>query len=86
MTTTQASLGHARDIIDEYVRHGFTSIFLRPLSPYGFAARAGHFAKYDAERWLTFYKEGLEYILELNSQGYPLVETFSGIVLFTAKC
>ncbi len=81
MTTTQARLGHVRDIIDEYVRHGFSSIFLRPLSPYGFAARAGHFAKYDAERWLIFYKEGLEYILELNRQGYPIIETFSAIVL-----
>jgi len=37
-------------------REGFRSIFLRPLSPYGFAARAGHFARYDAERWLDFYK------------------------------
>ena len=81
MTTTQASLDRVRDIIDEYVRHGFGSVFLRPLSPYGFAARAGHFAKYDAERWLTFFKEGLAYILELNRHGYPLVETFSAIIL-----
>ena len=81
MTTTKASLTHCREIIDEYVLRGFTSIFLRPLSPYGFAARAGHFARYDAERWLNFYKEGLEYILDINRQGYPLVETFSAIVL-----
>jgi His-Xaa-Ser system radical SAM maturase HxsB len=81
MTTTEASLGRVRDIIDEYVSHGFNSIFLRPLSPYGFAARAGHFARYDAERWLDFYKDGLAYILELNRQGYSLRETFSAIVL-----
>jgi uncharacterized protein len=81
MTTTEAGLGRVRDIIDEYVRHGFSSIFLRPLSPYGFAARAGHFARYDAERWLSFYKEGLGYILALNRQGYPLIETFSALVL-----
>jgi His-Xaa-Ser system radical SAM maturase HxsB len=81
MTTTEASLPRVRDIIDEYLTQGFHSIFLRPLSPYGFAARAGHFARYDAERWLDFYKEGLAYILELNRQGYPLIETFSAIVL-----
>jgi uncharacterized protein len=81
MTTTEASLGRVREIVDEYVAQGFHSIFLRPLSPYGFAARAGHFARYDAERWLDFYKEGLAYILDLNRQGYPLVETFSAIVL-----
>jgi uncharacterized protein len=81
MTTTEASLGQVRDIIDEYVRHGFRSVFLRSLSPYGFAARGGHFAKYDAERWLDFYREGLAYILQLNRQGYPLIEAFSAIVL-----
>jgi uncharacterized protein len=81
MTTTEASLGRVREVIDEYVAQGFHSVFLRPLSPYGFAARAGHFARYDAERWLDFYKEGLEYILELNRQGYPMVETYSAIVL-----
>jgi len=81
MTTTEASLGRVRDIIDEYVAQDFHSIFLRPLSPYGFAARAGHFARYDAERWLDFYKEGLEYILEVNRNGYPMVETYSAIVL-----
>jgi sulfatase maturation enzyme AslB (radical SAM superfamily) len=31
MTTTEASLGRAIDIIDEYVRLGFNSVFLRPL-------------------------------------------------------
>ena len=81
MTTTEASLGNCRAIIDEYVRLRFNSIFLRPLSPYGFATHAGHFARYDAERWLTFYKEGLAYILELNRHGYRLAETFSTIIL-----
>jgi uncharacterized protein len=81
MTTTEASLTRVRDIVDEYVQQGFHSIFLRPLSPYGFAVRTGQIARYDADRWLEFYKEGLDYILELNRQGYPLVETYSAIVL-----
>lgn len=81
MTTTEASLSNVREIVDEYVARGFHSIFLRPLSPYGFAVRTGQIAKYDAERWLNFYKEGLEYIFEINRQGYELVETYSAIVL-----
>ena len=32
MTTTEASLGRVKDIIDEYVRQGFHGIFLRKLS------------------------------------------------------
>jgi sulfatase maturation enzyme AslB (radical SAM superfamily) len=34
MTTTPESLRRGREIIDEYARHGFLSIFLRPVSPY----------------------------------------------------
>ncbi|MEK9942839.1 MAG: radical SAM protein, partial [Gammaproteobacteria bacterium] len=51
MTTTKASLGRVRDIIDEYLANGFHNIFLRPLSPYGFAIRTRAFSGYDSERW-----------------------------------
>lgn len=81
MTTTERSLPHAREIIDEYVRLGLRSIFLRPLSPYGFAVTTGQIEKYGTERWLSFYKEGLSYILELNRHGYPIRETFASIIL-----
>src|SRR4051812_42792201 len=47
MTTTRASLGRARDIVDEYVSQGFNNIFLRALSPYGFAIKTKTYAAYD---------------------------------------
>lgn len=81
MTTTKASLGKPREIIDEYVSQGFDSIFLRPLSPYGFAVKTKSYAAYDVEAWLAFYKEGLEYIIALNRRGVPLVESYTAIVL-----
>jgi His-Xaa-Ser system radical SAM maturase HxsB len=81
MTTTERSLARPRDIIDEYVRNGFNSIFLRPLSPYGFAVKTGQIDLYNTERWLEFFKEGLSYILDLNRQGVPIRETYSSIVL-----
>jgi radical SAM protein with 4Fe4S-binding SPASM domain len=81
MTTTERSLPHVREIIDEYVTLGLRSIFLRPLSPYGFAVTTGQIEKYGSERWLAFYKQGLEYILELNRHGYPIRETFASIIL-----
>ena len=37
MTTSKYSLGHFKEIIDEYVRMGYNNIFLRSLNPYGFA-------------------------------------------------
>ena len=43
MTTTKLSLGRVREIIDEYVAQGFRGIFLRPMSPYGFAVKTKWF-------------------------------------------
>jgi len=81
MTTTDKSLSRVREIIDEYVRLGFNGIFLRALSPYGFAIKTRKFMTYDTERWLEFYKEGLAYILELNKAGIPFVEHYASLIL-----
>lgn len=81
MTTTEASLGCVREIIDEYVRQDFREIFLRPLSPYGFALRTKAYAAYGVERWLDFYRTGLDYIIELNRQGVPFIEVYAALIL-----
>lgn len=81
MTTTDKSLAEVKAIIDEYLRLGFDGIFLRSLSPYGFAIKTKKFHRYDTERWLDFYKEGLQYILELNKSGIRFVEYYSATVL-----
>ncbi|HFL3389776.1 TPA: His-Xaa-Ser system radical SAM maturase HxsB, partial [Legionella pneumophila] len=81
MTTTKASLLRVKDIIDEYLRLGFNSIFLRPLSPYGFAIRTKSYKKYDTDEWLKFYFEGLNYIIQLNKNGYYFSEQYASIIL-----
>lgn len=58
MTTTAGSLDRVREIIDSYVGLGFTGMFLRPLSPYGFAVKTNAIAAYNADRWVKFYKDG----------------------------
>lgn len=81
MTTSPASMARVRDIIDEYLKFGFDSIFLRHLSPYGFAVKTKSYQAYNTERWLEFYRDGMEYILELNKSGTPFVEQYSSIIL-----
>jgi His-Xaa-Ser system radical SAM maturase HxsB len=81
MTTTQRSLDLPREIVDEYVRQGFSSIFLRAVSPYGFALRTGEAQRYAARQFLDFYKQALSRIIEVNRQGYSLVEVYSQILL-----
>lgn len=81
MTTSPASLSRVTDIIDEYVRHGFDGIFLRHLSPYGFAVKTKSFHAYNVDRWLEFYREGMDYIIELNKQGNRFAELYSTLIL-----
>ena len=81
MTTTEQSLNQVTLIIDEYLRLGFNGIFLRPLSPYGFAIKTKKYRAYNTERWLEFYKEGLAYIIELNKNGIRFTEQYTSLIL-----
>lgn len=81
MTTTAKSLPLVKEIIDVYLELDFDGIFLRTLSPYGFAIQTKQSYKYDTTRWLEFYKEGLEYILEINKNGTRFIEFHTAILL-----
>ena len=81
MTTTKLSLGRVRDIVDEYVTQGFRGVFLRPMSPYGFALKTKWFKAYDTDEWLKFYFAGLDYILDLNRSGYAFTEFYAATIL-----
>jgi His-Xaa-Ser system radical SAM maturase HxsB len=86
MTTTQLSLQHPIEIIDEYVRQGFHSIFLRPISPYGFALKSRKKTGYLMKEFLHFYKTGLDHILKINRGGYNLSEAYAKIILTNGFC
>lgn len=81
MTTTAASLDRVEEIIDEYVRRKFHTIFLRPISPYGFALKTKQRTGYEMARFLDFYKRGLAHILAINGSGYRLAEIYTQILL-----
>ena len=81
MTTTAASLPRVRAIIDEYIAQDFHGIFLRPLSPYGFAIKTKFYQAYDQSKWLDFYFEGLDYIIDLNLKGFAFTEYYAAMVL-----
>ncbi|HIX57572.1 MAG TPA: His-Xaa-Ser system radical SAM maturase HxsB [Candidatus Anaerobiospirillum pullistercoris] len=81
MTTSKHSLGHMKDIIDEYVRCGFNSIFLRALNPYGFAKNYKEKVAYPIEDFVSNFIEGLNYIIELNLKGTFFVEGYTALLL-----
>jgi len=80
MTTTKTALKFPIQIIDEYRKMGFQSIFLRPINPYGYALRTLKNV-YEASEFVEFYKEALNYILELNLRGEYFVEEYTRIIL-----
>jgi His-Xaa-Ser system radical SAM maturase HxsB len=80
MTTTALSLNHPEEIVDEYYQRGFRNIFLRNISPYGFALRTDR-NRYDTDKFLAFYKRALNRVLEYNRNGELFVEDFSRILL-----
>jgi His-Xaa-Ser system radical SAM maturase HxsB len=81
MTTTDASLDCVEAIVDEYLSLDLDGIFLRPLSPYGFALKSKLFRRYDAARWLAFYERGLSYILQINRAGRHFPEFYAALLL-----
>jgi His-Xaa-Ser system radical SAM maturase HxsB len=81
MTTTRFSLDQPEAIVDEYVRLGFTRVFLRWMSPYGFAAKTGQRIGYDWADWQAFYRRGLDHILRLNAAGVSIREEYASIIL-----
>jgi uncharacterized protein len=81
MTTTEASLDRVEEIVDEYLRLNLSGIFLRPLSPYGFAIKTKQFARYDGRDWLAFYERGLRYIIEVNRRGHHFPEFYATLLV-----
>ncbi len=81
MTTTRQSLDLPEEIIDEYIKQGFKSIFIRELNPYGFAQRYFHKIGYSTECFLEFYEKCLNYIIQLNKDGIPFRESYASLIM-----
>jgi His-Xaa-Ser system radical SAM maturase HxsB len=81
MTTTKDSLAHPEAIIDEYLRLGMDAIFLRPLSPFGFAVKTVKAIGYDMSDFLRFYVKALEKIIAVNREGRHFPELYATLIL-----
>lgn len=81
LTTTNLSLKYPIEIVDEYIKHGFKSIFLRPISPFGFATKNSAKNFYETEEFLEFYKKALHHIIEYNLKGNFFREDYATILL-----
>ncbi len=81
MTTTVDNIDHLREVIAEYVRHGFNGIFIRPLNPYGLAAAHKEYLGYSVEHFVEKFENALDHIVQLNLNGTRFVEFYTTLLL-----
>jgi His-Xaa-Ser system radical SAM maturase HxsB len=80
-TITKFSLKYPKEIVNEYLKFGIEVIFLRPVSPLGFAKNIWGKIGYEPEEFIKFYKNALDYILKLNLKGKKIYERMATIIV-----
>lgn len=80
-TTTKISLKNTEKIIETYHNLGLNHLFIRPLTPLGYAKE--HWAEigYEPEEFLKFYKQCILILLEHNRNGIRMSEGHARIFL-----
>jgi His-Xaa-Ser system radical SAM maturase HxsB len=81
LTTTREALPLWKEIVDTYVDLGCRALFLRPVDPFGFADRTAPRVEYPRAEYLDFYRQAVDYMVELNRQGVEILERFAAIFL-----
>lgn len=81
LTTTRETLPLWKEVVDTYVELGCRALFLRPLDPFGFATRTAARVEYPRQEYHDFYRNAVDYMLELNAQGVQILERFAAIFL-----
>lgn len=81
LTVTRFSLAYPKEIVDEYRERGFNNLFIRQLSPFGLERQTLGLIGYSAEEFIAFYKQAMDYILEINLKGELFIERTTFIAL-----
>jgi His-Xaa-Ser system radical SAM maturase HxsB len=81
LTTTRETLPRWKEVVDTYADLGCRALFLRPVDPFGFADRTAPRVEYPRAEYLEFYRQAVDYMLELNKGGVEILERFAAIFL-----
>lgn len=79
LTVTSRNLFKLKEVVDEYIKLGFSSIFIRPINPFG-RALENDTAKYSSDIFIQEYLKCIEYILEINKKGVYFIDEFISIL------
>ena len=81
LTVTRNTLSMYKELVDEYIEQGMNRIYLRYLNPFGFSQDSWLSISYGVEDFLEFYRNTMDYIIELNLKGTEMMERFSLVFL-----
>ena len=81
MVTTKYSLPYPKEIVDEYIKHGFEKIQIKHISNLGYAQKAWKDLSYTPEDYLVFWKKAMNYMVELNIKGTKIKEPITTYIL-----
>lgn len=81
LTLTKPALKNYRKIIDAYVELWLKSVWLRWLNPYGFALAEREQFYFDTDEFISFFREAMDYIIEINKSWYHLAEMISSVYI-----
>lgn len=73
VTVSRYSLKYPEALVDEYIKQGIESVFIRPLTPLGMAKKLWQNIGYTPDMYLKFYKRALGRIISYalkNPQSY----------------
>lgn len=73
-TITKFSLPHAKAIVDEYQKHNIKSIWFRFLNNLGDAKKSWKNVGYTAEEFISFWKEGVDYVFSKDMRKNKMIE------------
>jgi len=77
-TITKEALSDPQGLIDAYTELGGAHMFVRPLSPYGFARKKG-MGSYTLKEYFVFYRELLSLLKKRWEAGYEVTEHSLGV-------
>lgn len=81
VTTTRGLLPRWKELVDTYAGLGCRALFLRPLDPFGFADKTSQRIEYPRDEYLEYYRNAVDYMIELNLEGVEILERYAAIFL-----
>jgi uncharacterized protein len=85
LTVTRHSLRYPKEIVDEYIKQGFDSIFVRMMSPFGFAKRVWEQVGYSIDEYWEFSEKVFDYIIEYGIKHPKVIFTERNLLMALLK-